>query len=257
MFYYEVPQFEKKRLLRTEMLEQIRDFPRDYLEILYAGYSDGVLHGCALRWIENRLVIGPGILRYHKHLYLMKETFEMKCENQDKIRYLKAQFQTPVKENGSLTGKAVICLDNIAPDPAYEIELCRFRLQEGARLRYMYENFADCITEFDTIHLVHVPWASPGKPSLHPIILKQFAVELLKKRDKDPLDNSFAIDILANNGIMAEDAVRMYIDTRIGNKAGKGNEGLYHGLMEILKNRRGESSVQKSVDGTQRQIVLL
>lgn len=49
----------------------------------------------------------------------------------------------------------------------------------------------------------------------------------------------------------------MYIDTRIGNKAGKGNEGLYHGLMEILKNRRGESSVQKSVDGTQRQIVLL
>lgn len=72
-----------------------------------------------------------------------------------------------------------------------------------------------------------------------------------------PLDNSFAIDILANNGIMAEDAVRMYIDTRIGNKAGKGNEGLYHGLMEILKNRRGESSVQKSVDGTQRQIVLL
>lgn len=71
-----------------------------------------------------------------------------------------------------------------------------------------------------------------------------------------PLSNE-AIDILANNGIMAEDAVRMYIDTRIGNKAGKGNEGLYHGLMEILKNRRGESSVQKSVDGTQRQIVLL
>ncbi len=63
MFYYEVPQFEKKRLLRTEMLEQIRDFPRDYLEILYAGYSDGVLRGCALRWTENRLVIGPGILR--------------------------------------------------------------------------------------------------------------------------------------------------------------------------------------------------
>ena len=71
MFYYEVPQFEKKRLLRTEMLEQIRDFPRDYLEILYAGYSDGILHGCTPRWNEHKLVIEPGILRYLSliHIY--------------------------------------------------------------------------------------------------------------------------------------------------------------------------------------------
>ena len=257
MFYYEVPQFEKKRLLRTEMLEQIRDLPRDYLEILYAGYSDGILYGCTPRWTERKLVIGPGILRYHEHLYFMKEPFQMRCENQDKIRYLKVQFQTPVKENGSLIGKTRIYLDSIVPDPVDEIELCRFRLQEGARLRYIYENFADCITEFDTIHLVNVPWASPEKPSLHPIILKQFAVEIVKKRDKDALDSSFAINILANKGIMTEDAVRMYIDTCIGNEAGKGNEGLYYGLMEILKTRSSDSPIQKRVDGTQRQIVLL
>lgn len=42
MFCYETPQFKKKRLLRAEMLEQLRDYPRDYLEIMYAGYSDGV-----------------------------------------------------------------------------------------------------------------------------------------------------------------------------------------------------------------------
>ena len=46
MFCYETPQFKKKRLLRAEMLEQLRDYPRDYLEIMYAGYSDGVLCGC-------------------------------------------------------------------------------------------------------------------------------------------------------------------------------------------------------------------
>ena len=150
-----------------------------------------------------------------------------------------------------------IYLDSIAPDPAEEIELCRFRLQEGARLRYIYENFADCITEFDTIHLVNVPWASPDKPSLHPIILKQFAVEILKKRDKDALDSSFAINTLANKGIMTEDAVRMYIGTRIGNETGEGNEGLYYGLMEILKTRSSDSPIQKRMEGTQRQVVLL
>ncbi len=255
MFYYEMPQFEKKRLLRTEMLEQIRDFPRDYLEILYDGYSDGILHGCRISWSENRLIIGAGILRYHDRLYFMKEPFQIKCEAQDKVRYLKVQFQVPVKENGNLVGKTRVYLDSMAPDSEDEIELCRFRLQEGARLRYVYENFADCITEFDTVHLVNVPWASPGKPTLHPIILKQFAVEILKKK-KDILDSSFAIDVLTNKGIMPDEAVRMYVGVRTGNDAEKGNEGLYRGLLKILKMSGTDFPVQEKKDGTQRRIVL-
>ena len=87
--------------------------------------------------------------------------------------------------------------------------------------------------------------------------MKQFAVEILKKRDKDALDSSFAINILANKGIMTEDSVRMYINTCIEHGAGKGNEGLYDGLMEILKTRSSDSPIQKRMDGTQRQIVLL
>lgn len=229
MFCYEMPQFEKKCLLRAEMLEQLRDFPRDYLEIMYSGYSDGILCGCVPGWNQGKLTVEPGILRYNGKLYFLKKPFQTVCEAQDKIRYLKVQFKVPVRENGKVVGKTKIYLDDTKPDPVNEIELCQFRLQEGARLRETYENFADCITEFDTIQLIDVPWASSGKPTLHPKILRQYAVEILKKKDGNVIDIGFALDILSNRGIMPEEAVRFYIDmrtesnTETGNKGGKRN----------------------------------
>lgn len=46
MFYYEYPKFEKKHLLTTEMLEQLRDHPRYYSELLFYGYGNGIVNGC-------------------------------------------------------------------------------------------------------------------------------------------------------------------------------------------------------------------
>lgn len=257
MFCYEIPQFEKKRLLRTEMLEQLRDFPRDYLKIRYSDYSDGILWGCTPGWDQNKLTIKPGILRYKGEMYFLKEPFAIVCEAEDKIRYLKVQFQTPVKENGILTGRAKIYLDDIEPNSANEMELCEFRLQEGARLRDTYENFADCITEFDTVHLLNVLWASPRQPTLHPKILRQYGKEILKTENREAVDTSFAIEILTNEGTISEEAVRAYINIRTGGDAGKGNKGLYYGLAEILKISGTDAFTQKTTSGTRRQVMLL
>lgn len=256
MFCYKIPQFEKKHLLRVEMLEQLRDFPRDYLEILYSGYSDGIVCGCTPGWAQGKLSIEPGILRYKGNLYFLKEPFILTCTAQDKIRYLKVQFLPTVKENGILMGKTRIYLDDIAPNFVSEIELCEFRLQDGARLRDTYENFADCITEFDTIHLLNVPWASPGRPTIHPKVLRQYAVEILNKKNRESVDTSFAIGILTNGGVMPEEAVRAYIDARTGGKTAKGNKGLYDGLAEIIRISGTDVSAQKTASETRRQVML-
>ena len=96
MFCYETPQFKKKRLLRAEMLEQLRDYPRDYLEIMYAGYSDGVLCGCGLVWNEDRITVEPGMILHKNKLYFMKDPLHLECPAEDRIRYVKVQFLTLV-----------------------------------------------------------------------------------------------------------------------------------------------------------------
>ena len=54
------PLFETGRILKKEALEVIRDYPRDLLDILYEGYTDGVIRGLRLSSDhENRnLIIG-------------------------------------------------------------------------------------------------------------------------------------------------------------------------------------------------------
>ena len=46
MFQNIYPVFEPKRLLKKEMLENLRDFPRSLFGLQYQNYSDGILYGC-------------------------------------------------------------------------------------------------------------------------------------------------------------------------------------------------------------------
>lgn len=72
MFKNIYPLFERKRLLKKEMLEILRDFPRDIFQILYQDYADGILAGCELETIDGSLVIHPGIICYNKIPYILK-----------------------------------------------------------------------------------------------------------------------------------------------------------------------------------------
>ena len=49
MFKNTYPLFERKKVLKKEMLENLRDYPRDVFHILYQDYSDGILVGCELK----------------------------------------------------------------------------------------------------------------------------------------------------------------------------------------------------------------
>ena len=88
MFQYVYPQFEKKRLLRVEMLDQLRDYPKDYLQLSYQGYSDGIVSGCKVSWDEGRLTLLPGIVWKGGNLYFMKEPYTVDCQAENQVRYL-------------------------------------------------------------------------------------------------------------------------------------------------------------------------
>lgn len=249
MFKYIYPQFEKKRLLRIEMLDQLRDYPKDYLSLIYQDYGDGIVSGCQVSWDEERLTVAPGIVRRGGNLYFMTEPYTMDCRAEDKVRYVKIQFLAEGREAGKVMGTTRMILDGECPDPACEIELCRFRLQEGARLRSRHENFEDYATEFDTVNLIHVPFAAQGGSTLAPCMLKQYAAETLRNRARDPYDVSFAMNVSANDGVVSPECILEYLDVRLeGCLKSKSNQDIYRGFLKVL--REQERSGRKS--GTQK-----
>ena len=49
-----------------------------------------------------------------------------------------------------------------------ELEICRFKLQDGARLRCEYQDFEDRSTEYDTLNRIYTPCAALDEPTLLP-----------------------------------------------------------------------------------------
>lgn len=236
MFQYQYPQFEPKRLLRIEMLEQVRDYPRHYLNLFYQDFGDGIVSGCKITWDKGRLTLSPGMIYRNGNLYFMEKAYSLECLAEDKLQYFKVQFLTEVKESGKVTGNTRVMLDDRIPDPACEMELCRFRLQDGARLRDKHENFEDYATEYDTVNLIHAPFAAKGRNTLNPEILMQFAKETVRNRTADPYDVSFAMNIMANNGAIPAECIIAYLKIHL-DEIGKesNNLELYRGLLKTLR----------------------
>ncbi len=257
MFRYEYPIFEHKNLLKKSMLDALRDYPLSLSRMLFEGYGDGILEGCGLSWEKDVLYLGTGLLHYQGSLYRMEEPCPLECPATDQLTYLKVRFSTMNYERGRRGGIGEILL-NTVPAENGEIELGRFRLQEGARLRTEYENFEDYQTEYDTVNRIHVPYAGAGGAGLWPQLLRVYAQELLETGTKDVHDISFAMTVLGADGHVALECIRWYL-LRSGDEVAKKlpNGECYRKLLHLLKIRKSGGTGWQQPEGGRGQMILL
>ena len=249
MFEYIYPQFQSKRLLRAQMLEQIRDYPLRFLELSWEDWAQGVAAGCRITWSGGILTVGKGIIYRNRRFYFLEEDCRLECRALDRVRYLKVRLLPEKKMPGQIMGQGEIVLEEQQVDDAFEMELCRFRLQEGARLRDRHENFEDLSTEYDTVDYTYAPWSGRENSRLNPLILKQFALELLADKDARPLDMAFAMSALSQGGEVQAQAVKEYIRAKTGRSPARGVRPMYDGLLRILKERRGPEEDREKTGG--------
>ena len=235
MFQNIYPVFEPKRLLKKEMLENLRDFPRELFDLQYRGYSDGILWGCEMEGFEGGLKIMPGILYFKKIPYFLKKPFQISCKAEGQLTYLKVRFLG--KTNGVTHEEYLsqIYIDEQMPDSNCELELGRFKLQMGARLRTEYVNFQDYATEFDTMDRIHVPYAAIRQHGIWPQLLKCFAKELQHSSKQDMWDPAFCLSCLQLERAMPYEAVRAYLNARLKQDKEYTNVQIYSALGKILR----------------------
>ena len=241
MFYNIYPIFEAKRLLKKEMLDSLRDFPREWFDLQYRDYSDGILAGCELKEFKDGVKIMPGILYFQKVPYFLQKSFEVSCRAEGKLEYLKVRFlgrTTSARQEEYLTQ---IYIDEREPDSKCELELGRFKLQAGARLRDEYVDFNDYETEFDTINRIYVPYAAMGQPGIWPQLLKCFAKELLYAPNHDLCDSAFCFNCLQLEKAMPYEAVKGYLDVKLRQDREYTNAQIYSALKKILRESVGKA----------------
>ena len=257
MFKYEYPVFEHKNILKKEMLDELRDYPLSVSRMLLGEYGEGILTGCEIHWEKEVLTVHPGLLHYEGNIYRMEEPYTLECRPTDALTYIKIRFVTMNYGRDHKGGMGEILLSEEAPEED-ELELGRFRLQEGARLRTVYENFEDYQTEYDTVNRIHVPFAQPDGVGLWQKLLMDYASELLETGTENVYDISFAMQLLGMQGRVTGRFVKMYVEKAGGRALTDGSNGaVYAGLLRILRERRAGESGWKRQEPLTRQMILL
>ena len=236
MFSANYPLFERGRLLKIEMLEALRDFPRDLLEVYLKDYKNGILSGCEITTKEQFLIINPGILLMQGVIYILKEPYEIPYLANNRLTVLKVNCLDKDKEKDFIRYISQIYLDYQTTCKETEIELCRFKLKEGARLRGIYKDFYDYHTEYDTVNLIHVPYAKPFQITLSPQIISCFAKQVLTYSNLESHDLQFCMLALQHYGNLEKNVIIAYLRIRgeaVSEEAS--NEEIYLALMHILQ----------------------
>jgi len=210
------PMFTKGRILRLDMLEELRDYPRGMMDILYADLSSGIVAGAEIRLEENMLCITPGIVKFAGRLYMLKEEFRQPYHETGVLSVLRLRFHPELRNQDYVDFPAEVVLDGSMAEPDCELELARFKLKPGARLRDDYESFADHATEYNTLNRIHTPYASIGNSTFWPGALRYYAEAVLRAGGGQPHDYAFAMQVLGSERPVSRNVIQHYIGLRLG-----------------------------------------
>lgn len=244
MFLNKIPFFERGRILKLEMLENLRDFPRDFINTMYQDFCNGILTGCEIEANSDYIIVKPGMVCYNHIIYILKECIKVPYTSTGSMMLLKIRFLGENRSKDFLSYTTQVFLSQDLVIKQDEMELCRFKLKEGARLRYDYISLEDFETEYDTINRIHVPFAARYKSTLMPELIKYFSKQAIEYGQNNPLDSSFCINALQNDGKVSREVLIAYINSKLQvDSTEYTNQMLYEALVNILNSiKLGQSS---------------
>lgn len=230
-----IPLFKDAHILRREMLTSLSDYAIRKSELMYQDYGDGILYGCELTTTEKEIILNPGIICYQEKLYLIQEPMSVHYYPTNETRICILQFSEEGQTENFIYRESKLALIEEGGAEEGAIEICRFKLQEGARLRYKYVDFDDRCTEYDTLNTIYAPYAAKGESTLSVDILQGYARQLMEAKNLNELDAMFAIKALNQTEPMRKEAIIAYIHYR-KKEAGEGltNYQIYQYLSMIL-----------------------
>lgn len=234
MFIDSFPKFEEGRILKREMLEELRDYPRSFVEIHYQNYADGIISGANLNVSDSKIIVEKGIIKYKGIVYLLKSETEIKYEDSLEetaiiVRFLEDETQDFKILRGSIE------LEKCSNLEGEYLELGRFNLEKGAFLRDSYRDFFDLETGYNTLNIVNVLYSCSTGDTIHPKITTYFCQEMTKRGISDSWDINFVMTGLSQNPISRQ-IIEIYIREKLKiDEEDMDNSRIYNCLCKILQ----------------------
>ena len=238
---YKIPTFAPGPV-KQDMMLCLRDIALDEQNIRYHEYTDGVIVGCGL--IEEGMKIGitRGIVKFAGRIYKLCDKALVPYEHTDSWTVLKLRFNPQTQNKDYVHYTAELCLDTDTTIKPNEMEMGRFKLKRGSRLRTQYKDFWDMVTEYDTVNLVYVRQSARHQSTLSPAITTHFAREAFAHISENPLDCAFCATCLSTGDAVGRELIARYVCNRLEREYKEmDNQTLHTALGEVLSLIMGKS----------------
>lgn len=252
------PAFERGRILKKELLWALRDYSYAALQLQYRDYPDGILSGCGIRVEGPLLCIGQGIVKCQGFPFLITEEAQVAYAPADSYTSLKFCLTAKEELPDYTRYTTDLILDERLERQPGEIELCRFKLKEGAGLRTDYKDFFDIQTEFDTVNLADATWSAAGGNTLSKEVTDYFARKVLECGSAEADDISFAYMLLQGREAVRHEILADYACRKTGSAGDGSMRGLFHALEAALDDiRRGAGRHRPERRGQGHRMIVL
>ncbi|MDE6364656.1 MAG: hypothetical protein K2L86_10445 [Lachnospiraceae bacterium] len=255
------PAFERGRIMKKELLWALRDYAYSALQIKYQNYADGILSGCGIHPEGSTLRIAPGMIKCADFIFLI--TGEERVSYTPTGEYISLKFRLKEKEDLPDYTRYLteFALDDCMERSSNEIELCRFKLKEGAVLRTEYKDFYDIQTEYDTVNLADATWSCAGHNTLSKDITDYFAQKVLECEKAEEQDIQFAYFLLRGQEAADYRILTDYIRRKTGESVRDAKEisaeEAFDKLVDILDGiRRGTGTYRNNGSGAERRMIV-
>ena len=237
MFTNKYPIFKKGSVLDKEIFELLRDNPLQILSLNYLTKKDGIINGFDLVTnSESKTVkITKGIAKCDGEIFWMIEDYVFQMHEEVESYILKLKLNSEIENKRFYERHGEFILEKGENINQNEIEITRFITRIGAELRNDYQNYNDLRRDFNLLEIINTKYSSTHElGTLHPLILKLWALDAIKKDNLDIYDVNFYSDCFRGN--VEREIIIAYINLKLNlQRMDYTNEELFEYLKNILK----------------------
>ena len=243
-------------ILTKEMLDETYAYPRNFVELKYNDYSDGIITGLDFVEKDGTMYLTKGFVKFKGEYYFLLENINLtnyfldmkkNSKRQSTTYYLYLKRSEPIKAGSIIVRNLDLYVSEENKQDEF-FSLCRFFGNESnmnlPRLNGSGEQkpFYDLIDNNLYVNLIDTLYAMPGKATYHPFLFKAVAEYLEQKPNKSILDNVILMQI-QNMKVLSIDAMKTYINA-VGcdDEKSTNRKGLFYSFIKCLKKKEEQKT---------------